>query len=59
MSNDEIDLKKFVRTTKDLEVDKMFRAVVKLEGSDLHLRVGNAPYVRIEGTLRPIYSITI
>jgi len=54
MSNDEIDLKKFVRTTKDLEVDKMFRAVVKLEGSDLHLRVGNAPYVRIEGTLRPM-----
>lgn len=54
MSNDEIDLKKFVRTTSDLEVDKMFRAVVKLEGSDLHLRVGNAPYVRIEGTLRPM-----
>lgn len=54
MSNDEIDLKKFVRATKDLEVNKMFRAVVKLEGSDLHLRAGNAPYVRIEGTLRPM-----
>ena len=36
------------------EVDKMFRACVKLEGSDLHLKVGKAPIVRIKGTLRPL-----
>ena len=36
------------------EVDKMFRACVKLEGSDLHLKVGKPPIVRIKGTLRPL-----
>ena len=38
----------------ELEVDKLFRAVVKLEGSDLHLKVGQPPYVRVDGTLRPM-----
>lgn len=37
-----------------LEVDKLFRACVKLEGSDLHLKVGQPPYVRIRGSLRPL-----
>jgi twitching motility protein PilT len=36
------------------EVDKLFRACVKLEGSDLHLKVGKPPIVRIKGTLRPL-----
>ena len=36
------------------EVDKMFRACVKLEGSDLHLKVGKPPIVRVKGTLRPL-----
>jgi twitching motility protein PilT len=36
------------------EVDKMFRACIKLEGSDLHLKVGKPPIVRIKGTLRPL-----
>ncbi len=36
------------------EVDKMFRACVKLEGSDLHLKVGKPPIVRIKGSLRPL-----
>ena len=36
------------------EVDKLFRALVKLEGSDLHLKVGQAPHVRIQGSLRPL-----
>ena len=39
---------------KELEIDKLFRAVVKLEGSDLHLKVGRPPHVRIAGTLRPL-----
>src|SRR5690606_36932700 len=28
------------------EVDQYFRALVKLEGSDLHMKVGHPPYVR-------------
>ena len=36
---------------KDLEVDKLFRALVKLEGSDLHLKVGQPPMVRVGGEL--------
>jgi twitching motility protein PilT len=38
----------------DLEVDKLFRACVKLEASDLHLKVGKPPMVRVNGTLRPM-----
>jgi twitching motility protein PilT len=38
----------------DFEIDKLFRAVVKLEGSDLHLKVGLPPYVRVNGSLRPL-----
>ena len=36
------------------EVDKLFKALVKLEGSDLHLKVGRPPIVRIKGELRPL-----
>jgi twitching motility protein PilT len=39
---------------QELEVDKLFRAIVKLEGSDLHLKVDRPPYVRVNGTLRPM-----
>ena len=39
---------------QELEVDKLFRAVVKLEGSDLHLRVGSPPMVRTKGELRAL-----
>jgi twitching motility protein PilT len=37
-----------------LEVDKLFRALVKLEGSDLHLKVGAPPHVRVAGSLKPL-----
>lgn len=40
--------------SKDLEIDKYFRALVKLEGSDLHLKVGRPPHVRVKGVLRPL-----
>jgi twitching motility protein PilT len=36
------------------EVDKLFRALVKLQGSDLHLKVGKPPYVRVKGSLKPL-----
>jgi twitching motility protein PilT len=39
---------------KELEVDKIFKALVKLEGSDLHMKVGNPPMVRVKGELRPL-----
>jgi len=37
-----------------LEIDRLFRACVKLEGSDLHLKVDNPPYVRVNGSLRSL-----
>lgn len=45
---------KAVNKHHELEVDKLFRALVKLKGSDLHLKVGLPPYVRVNGTLRPL-----
>lgn len=42
------------RKSKELEIDKLFRSVVKLEGSDLHLKVDRPPHVRVAGTLRPL-----
>ena len=38
----------------ELEIDKLFRALVKFEGSDLHLKVGSSPIVRVGGSLRPL-----
>lgn len=48
------DQERFRTKPKDLEIDKLFRALVKLEGSDVHLKVGLAPYVRVAGSLRPL-----
>jgi len=39
---------------EELEIHKLFRAVVKLEGSDLHLKADRPPIVRVHGTLRPL-----
>jgi twitching motility protein PilT len=39
---------------RDLAIDKLFKACVRLEGSDLHLKVGKPPMVRVNGTLRPL-----
>lgn len=44
-----------VRTFKqDLEVNKLFRALIKLGGSDLHLKVGKPPSLRVRGTIREL-----
>jgi len=45
---------RFLKVREEQEVDKIFRALVKLEGSDLHLKVGNPPIVRVHGTLKPL-----
>ena len=54
MSSTNLDQQRFLGKHQDLEIDKLFRALVKLEGSDLHLKVGLPPFVRIHGTLRPL-----
>lgn len=46
--------KKFLVKRQELEVDKYFRALVRLKGSDLHMKVGNAPIVRVHGELKPL-----
>lgn len=43
-----------LKEREPLEVDKIFRALVKLQGSDLHMKVGQAPIVRVNGTLKPL-----
>ena len=48
------DVVRFIGKRRELEVDKYFRACVKLEGSDLHMKVGRPPMVRVRGELRPL-----
>lgn len=46
--------KRFLAQRQSYEIDKLFRALVKLEGSDLHLKVDCPPFVRVHGVLRPL-----
>lgn len=50
----EEDRKRFAKRPSNLEIDKLFRALVKLDGSDLHLKVDRKPHVRVAGSLRPL-----
>jgi twitching motility protein PilT len=45
---------RLLRKSSSNEVDKYFKALVKLEGSDLHMKVGQPPIIRIHGTLKPL-----
>ena len=45
---------KFLKKREELEIDKLFRALVKLKGSDLHLKAERSPIIRVNGTLRPL-----
>ena len=45
---------KYTKVREELPVDKYFRALVKLEGSDLHMKVGQPPVIRVHGTLKPL-----
>jgi twitching motility protein PilT len=54
MAKDDAFKSSFINKKQDVEVDKLFRACVKLEASDLHLKVGKPPMVRVDGTLRPM-----
>ena len=54
MAKDDAFKSSFINRNVDIEVDKLFRACVKLEASDLHLKVGKPPMVRVDGSLRPM-----
>lgn len=43
--------------TKDLKIEHLLEEVVKQDSSDLHLTVGSAPMLRIDGSLRPIDGV--
>ncbi len=45
---------RLLKQSSSNEVDKYFKALVKLEGSDLHMKVGQPPIIRIHGTLKPL-----
>jgi twitching motility protein PilT len=40
-----------------LNVDELLRRAVESKASDLHLKVGNHPYIRIDGLLHPLTDI--
>ncbi len=39
---------------RENEIDKIFRQLIKHNGSDLHMQVGKAPILRVRGTLREL-----
>src|SRR5690349_19791398 len=41
---------------REPEVNKLFRAVMAQEGSDLHLKVGLPPMMRLKGVIRRMQS---
>jgi twitching motility protein PilT len=43
-----------LKKQEELEVDKYFRALVKLKGSDLHMKAGKPAYIRVKGALKPL-----
>jgi len=45
---------RFLGKHQELEIDKLFCTVIKNEGSDLHLKVGRPPHIRVNGVLRPL-----
>lgn len=42
------------KNREELEVNKLFRALIKFNGSDLHLKVGRPATIRVRGTLREL-----
>jgi twitching motility protein PilT len=52
--NEELLKQRLIVKHEELDVDKYFRALVKLEGSDLHMKVGRPPMIRVRNELRPL-----
>src|SRR6202043_3832227 len=40
-----------------LSIDDLLRRAVETKASDLHLKVGNHPYLRVEGVLTPLSDV--
>ena len=40
-----------------LSIDDLLRRAVETKASDLHLKVGNHPYLRIDGSLNPLTDV--
>jgi twitching motility protein PilT len=53
-ADDDIDARPAASQSQRLEVDRLFEALVKLGGSDLHLKVGQPPFIRVKGALQPL-----
>jgi twitching motility protein PilT len=53
-AEEEAFIERFAHKKKELEVDRIFRALVKLEGSDLHMKVGRPPMIRTRNELKPL-----
>lgn len=45
---------RFTVKREEREVDRYFRALVKMQGSDLHMKVGRPPIIRQHGTLKEL-----
>ena len=43
-----------IRKRGRLEIDRLFEALVRLQGSDLHMKVGQPPIIRVKGSLQPL-----
>src|SRR5262249_28193373 len=48
----DVDLKAPAEAKREPEVNKLFRSVMKHEGSDLHLKVGLPPMLRHRGIIK-------
>ena len=47
-------VRRFTVKREEREVDRYFRALVKMEGSDLHMKTGRPPIVRLHGELKEL-----
>jgi twitching motility protein PilT len=45
---------RYVKKKKEYEIDKLFTALAKLQGRDLHLKAERPPFVRIRGKLQAL-----
>lgn len=52
MENQPLDTHVEVDTSKPPEIEKLFRAVIKADASDIHLKVGLPPKIRIHSKLK-------
>ena len=53
MSSEPSNIPPYVRK-EEYEIDRLFRALVKCKGSDLHLKVGRPPMLRVAGALQAL-----